>query len=172
MGSEEGNRPTTEVMSDGIVLDEGAKHHERTGEGAGETDAHLVEDNPREEEHEQEDIDKTAGSGEETIVRGCPTQTTLTARHFQQRLQRRHHIVDEIAHHHGSSHDEEHCPSCDGRIVEPFRSAQSIRITLIVHHYLSDLPNRIAGQTAAQFFEDLTVYFTEHDGGMHLTVAK
>ena len=163
MGSEEGNRPTTEVMSDGIVFDEGAKYHERTGEGAGETDAHLVEDNAREEEHEQEDIDKTAGAREETIVRGCPTQAALTARHFQQCFQGRHDIVDEIAHHHGRSHDEKHCPSCDGRVVKPLSDSFSHSCLLLFH--------RVAGQTATKFLENLAVYFGEHNRGVNLTVA-
>ena len=50
------------VSGDGIVLDEGADHHQRAGEGASKADAHLVEDKPREEEHQQEDVDETAGT--------------------------------------------------------------------------------------------------------------
>ena len=55
-------------LGDGYQFDQCSDDHQRAGQRSREADAHLVEDNPREEKHEQEDIDKAACSGKETIV--------------------------------------------------------------------------------------------------------
>ena len=108
-----------EVGGNCVILNQCAEHHQATGQCACKADAHLVEDDAREEEHEQEYIDETACSGEESVIGWRPTQTALASRHLQQRLKGRHDIVDEIPHHHSSGHDEKHRPPCDGRVVKP-----------------------------------------------------
>ena len=68
MGIEEGDISRAKVGGDGIEFYQCADNHQRTGQGARKPDAHLVEDQPGEEEHQQEDIDKAACAGEEAIV--------------------------------------------------------------------------------------------------------
>ena len=57
-----------DVGADGVILYQRTYDHERAGQDAGEAHARLVEDDTREEEHEQENIDKADGPGEETVV--------------------------------------------------------------------------------------------------------
>ena len=97
---------SAKVGDDGVVFDESSQDHQTTGQNTCKTDAHLIEDKPREEEHQQEDVDETACAGEETIVGWCPSKTSLFSGEFEQGLQWRHHIIDEIPHHHSRCYDE------------------------------------------------------------------
>ena len=55
---------------------DGCTHkHQNVTEHACETDAHTVEDDSAKEEHEQEYIDESVGSREETVFVSVPTQT-------------------------------------------------------------------------------------------------
>ncbi len=108
---------SAEVGRYAIILDECADDHQATSQYAGEADAHLVKNDSGEEEHKQEHVDESAGSREEAIVSRGPSQPTLRTGHLEQRLEGRHDIIDEIAHHHSRSYDEEHCPT--GYLIVP-----------------------------------------------------
>ena len=66
-----------EIGGDGHVFDEYAYDHECGTEHAGEANTQFVENDAAEEEHQEEHIDEAVATGEETIVVGAPSETTL-----------------------------------------------------------------------------------------------
>ena len=60
-----------------IVVDECAAHHHACGQESGKADAHLVEDDASDEEHQQEDVEDAVRTGIEAVFLSGPAHSAL-----------------------------------------------------------------------------------------------
>ena len=64
-------------IGDGIVFYHSTHHNQDAAQISSETNAHLVEDDTSEEEHQQEYVDESIGTREHAIVAARPSQSAL-----------------------------------------------------------------------------------------------
>ena len=100
------------------IFNDNSDQHQRSTEQTSETDAEFVEDETSKEEHQQEDIDESVASREESVVASRPSKTTFRDGFCENALQWREQVGDVVAHHHSDRHDDKRTPTCLRRVVE------------------------------------------------------
>ena len=69
---------------DGIIHHQYTGNHQRASQYAREADAHLVENQSAEEQHQEKDVDESVGAGEESVLRARPVHATTGYRRFEE----------------------------------------------------------------------------------------
>ena len=105
-------------MGNGIPFYGGTDKHEDTAHHTGEAHAHLIQNDTPEEEHQQEYVDITVGSGEETVFGTGPAQSAFCNRLGKQSFQRSHYVGNEITAHHGERNNRHGGPAGSLAVAE------------------------------------------------------